>query len=57
MFEASYSEPVAVPISLKVKVKDLLLRRTTSYDRTEEKVDRILIVLSAAETPPALASI
>ena len=57
MFETSYSEPVAVPPPLEVKVEDLLLRRTTSYDRAEEKVDGILEVLAAAETPPVPASI
>ena len=57
VFEASYSEPVAVPPPLEVKVEDLLLRRTTSYDRAEEKVDGILEVLVAAETPLVPASI
>ena len=56
VFEAGYSEPVAVPPSLEVKVEDLLQRMTTSYDRAEEKVDGILVVLEATETPPAPAS-
>ena len=57
MVAASYSEPVAVPIPLEVKVEDLLLRRMTSYDRAEEKVDRILAVLAAEETSPGPVSI
>ena len=55
VFEAGYSEPAAIPPPLEVKVEDLLLRRTTSYDRAEEKV--ILKVLAATETPPVPASI
>ena len=57
VFEAGYREPIAVPPSLEVKMEDLLLWRTTSYNRAEEKVDGILEVLEATETPPALASI
>ena len=33
-----------------------MVRRTTSYDRAEEKVDGILEVLAATETPPVPAS-
>ena len=38
-------------------MEDLLLQRTTSYDRAEKKVDKILVVLEATETPPVPASI
>ena len=55
--EAGYGKPVAVHPTLEVEVEDLLRRRTAFYDRTEEKVDRILVVLEATETPPAPASL
>ena len=57
VFEATDSESDAAPIPLEVKVEDLLLRRSTSYDRAEEKVDRILTVLVTEKTPPGPASI
>ena len=57
VFKAGYGEPVAVPPTLEVKVEDLLRRRTAFYDRAEEKVDRILVVLDATETPSTPASL
>ena len=55
--QCSRQAMVAVPSTLEVKVEDLLRQRTAFYDRAEEKVDRIFIVLEATETPLTPASL